>query len=145
MEGVRSPAQVFALVIGATLTVVGIVGFFYSASFATGDGTEREAVLGILDVNGWHNLVHIASGAIGLLVAGSYGGSRAYALGIGAIYLVVALLGFLAGNGDEIFNLIPVNSEDNFLHLLIGIAGVTAGIGTPATAPPSTQSSAAAA
>ena len=66
MEGVRSPAQVFALVIGATLTVAGIVGFFYNASFATGDGTARDAVLGVLDVNGWHNLFHIASGGIGL-------------------------------------------------------------------------------
>src|SRR5215208_4531932 len=140
MEGARSPAQVFALVIGATLTVVGIVGFFYSASFSTGDGTERDAVLGLLDVNGWHNLVHIASGAIGLLVCGSYAGSRAYALGLGVIYLAVTLLGFLAGNSDEIFNLIPVNTEDNFLHLLIGIAGVGAGLATPATAPPSTQS-----
>ena len=140
MEGGRSPAQVFALVIGATLTVAGIVGFFYDASFSTGDGTERDAVLGILDVNGWHNVVHIASGAIGLLVAGSYVGSRAYALGLGIIYLAVTLLGFLAGNGDEIFNLIPVNTENNVLHLLIGIAGVGAGLATPATAPPSTQS-----
>ena len=139
MEGVRSPAQVFALVIGATLTVAGIVGFFYNASFGTGDDTARDAVLGILDVNGWHNVVHIASGAIGLLVARSYAGSRAYALGLGAIYLIVALLGFLAGDGDEIFNLIPVNSEDNFLHLLIGLAGVGGGLATPGTAPPSTQ------
>jgi Domain of unknown function (DUF4383) len=139
MEGVRSPAQVFALVIGATLTVAGIVGFFYSASFATGDGTARDAVLGILDVNGWHNVVHIASGAIGLLLASSYSGSRVYALGIGAIYLVVALLGFLAGDGDEIFNLIPINTEDNLLHLLIAIGGVGAGLATPGTAPPSTQ------
>jgi hypothetical protein len=138
MEGVRSPAQVYALVIGATLTIVGIVGFFYSASFGTGDGTERDAVLGILEVNGWHNLVHIASGGIGLLVAGSYGGSRVYALGFGATYLLVALLGFLAGDGDEIFNLIPVNTEDNFLHLLIGLAGVGAGFATPATLAPST-------
>ena len=111
MEGVRSPAQVFALVIGATLTVAGIVGFFYNASFATGDGTARDAVLGVLDVNGWHNLFHIASGGIGLVVAGSYGGSRAYALGLGALYLLVALLGFLAGDGDEIVNLIPVTSR----------------------------------
>jgi hypothetical protein len=140
MEGVRSPAQVFALVIGATLTVAGIVGFFYSASFETGDASARDAVLGILDVIVWHNLVHIASGVIGLLVAGSYGGSRVYAIGIGLIYLAVALLGFLAGDGDEIFNLIPVNTEDNFLHLLIGFAGVGAGFATPATAPPSTQS-----
>jgi hypothetical protein len=128
----RTPAQVYALVIGLTLVVAGIVGFFYSASFGTGDGTERDAVLGILDVNGWHNLVHIATGAIGLAVAASYGGSRAYALGLGAVYLLVTALGFIAGNGDEIFNLIPVNTEDNVLHLLIGIAGVGAGLATPA-------------
>jgi hypothetical protein len=138
MEGERSPAQVYALVIGATLTVAGIVGFFYNADFGTGNGTPRDALLGILDVNGWHNVVHIASGAIGLLVARSYGGSRVYAVGLGAVYLVVALLGFMAGNGDEILNLIPVNTSDNFLHLLIGLAGVGGGLATPATLPPST-------
>jgi hypothetical protein len=129
----RSPAQVYALVIGLMLVAAGIAGFFYSASFATGDGTERDAVLGILDVNGWHNIVHLASGAVGLLVIGSYGGARAYALGLGAVYLLVTLLGFIAGDGEEIFNLIPVNTEDNFLHLLIGLAGIAAGLATPAT------------
>lgn len=124
--------------IGLTLVGAGILGFFYNASFGTGDGTSRDAVLGILDVNGWHNLVHILSGVAGLLVAGSYGGSRAYALGLGAVYLLIALLGFVAGNGDELFNLIPVNSEDNILHLLIGVAGVWAGLVTPATPAPST-------
>jgi len=129
----RSPAQVYALVIGLTLVVAGVVGFFYSASFSTGDGSERDAVLGILDVNGWHNLVHIASGAVGLLVAGSYRGARSYALGLGVVYLLVTLLGFIAGDGDEILNLIPVNTEDNFLHLLIAIAAIAAGLATPAT------------
>jgi len=133
----RSPAQLYALVIGLTLVVAGIAGFFYSASFSTGDGTERDAVLGVLDVNGWHNLVHIASGAIGLFVAASYGGARRYALGLGATYLLVAALGFIAGDGDEIFNLIPVNTEDNFLHILIGITGVGAGLAAPAREPES--------
>jgi len=131
----RSPAQLYALAIGLFLVVAGIAGFFYTASFSTGDGTERDAVLGILDVNGWHNLVHIASGAIGLAVAASYGGSRTYALGLGAVYLLITLLGFIAGDGEELFNLIPVNTEDNVLHLLIGIAGVGAGLATPATEP----------
>lgn len=134
----RSPAQVYALVIGLTLVVAGIVGFFYNASFSTGDGTERDAVLGILDVNAWHNLVHIASGVIGLAVASSYGGARTYAIAFGAVYLVVTLLGFIAGDGEEIFNLIPVNTEDNVLHLLIGISGIGAGLATPASSPPST-------
>ncbi len=134
----RSPAQAFAVVIGATLVVAGIAGFFYNASFGTGDGTDRDAVLGILDVNGWHNVVHVLSGAIGLALSGSYDGARVYAIGFGAIYLVIALLGFVAGDGDEIFNLIPVNTEDNVLHLLIGFAGVGAGLATPSTPAPST-------
>ncbi len=131
----RSPAQLYALVIGLTLVVAGIAGFFYSASFSTGDGTERDAVLGILDVNGWHNLVHIASGAIGLAVMGSYGGARTYALGLGTVYLLITVLGFIAGDGEELFNIIPVNTEDNVLHLLIGLAGVGAGLATPAAEP----------
>ena len=68
-------------------------------------------------------------------MAASYGGARVYALGLGAVYLVVAVLGFIAGNGDEILNLIPVNTEDNFLHLLIGLAGFAAGFATPAREP----------
>jgi Domain of unknown function (DUF4383) len=134
----RSPAQVFALVIGLTLVVAGIAGFFYNASFSTGDDLPRDAVIGILDVNGWHNVVHIATGVVGLALAGSYGGARGYALAVGVVYLLVAALGFAAGDGEEIFSLIPVNTEDNLLHLLIGISGLAAGLLTPATQPPST-------
>jgi hypothetical protein len=129
----RSPAQVYTLVIGLALVVIGIAGFFYIASFSSGDGAERDALLGIFHVNGWHNVLHIVSGAIGLVLAGSYAGARVYALGLGAVYLLVALLGFIAGDGGEIFGLIPVNTEDNFLHLLIGVAGIGAGLATPAT------------
>jgi hypothetical protein len=134
----RSPAQTYALVIGITLVAAGILGFFYNASFDTGDDLERDAVLGILDVNAWLNLVHIATGALGLAVAASYGNARLYALGLGVFYLVVTLLGFIAGDGEEIFNLIPVNTEDNVLHLLLGIAGVGAGLATPAVPRPTT-------
>jgi Domain of unknown function (DUF4383) len=133
----RSPAQVFALVIGLTLVVAGIAGFFYNASFSTGDDLPRDAVIGLLDVNGWHNLVHIVSGVIGLLLAGSYDGARLFALAGGAVYLVVAIVGFIAGDGGEIAGLVPVNTEDNVLHLLIAIAGLGAGLATPAVEPPS--------
>ena len=72
----RSPAQLYALIFGVTLVAAGIVGFFYEASFSSGNDAARDAVLGILDVNGWHNVFHIASGAIGLLLIRSYGGAR---------------------------------------------------------------------
>jgi hypothetical protein len=131
----RSPAQTYALVIGAALTVAGIVGFLYSSSF--GQPGHTDAVLGVLDVNGWHNLVHLLSGLLGLAVAGSYYGARRYAIGFGAVYAAVAIWGLVLGGGESILGIIPVNSEDNVLHVLIALAGLAAGLGTAPTPSPS--------
>jgi len=87
--------------------------------------------LGILDVNGWLNLVHIATGLVGLAAAGY--AARTYALAFGLIYLVVAIWGFTQtteGTGD-LLGLIPVNTENNFLHLILGLTGLAAGAATP--------------
>src|SRR3954468_9354792 len=135
----RSPAQIYALLFGITLVGAGIVGFFYSADF--GDPGKVDGVLGILDVNGWHNVVHIATGLIGLAVAGSYANARGYAIGFGAVYVAIAVWGFIAGDGSNLLGIIPVNTEDNFLHLLIGIAGLGAGFATPTVPAPSTMES----
>ena len=132
----RSPAQVYALLFGLILVAAGIVGFFYSSAF--GEPGKVDAVLGILDVNGWHNLVHIATGLIGLAVFTSYTNSRLYAIGLGALYVAIAVWGFILGSGSNLLGIIPINTEDNFLHLLIGIAGLGAGFGTPAVKPPTT-------
>ena len=51
---------------------------------------------------------------------------------------MITLFGFAAGNGGEILNLIPVNTGDNLLHLLVGFGGVAAGFATPASQAPST-------
>ena len=134
----RTPTQLYALIVGLGLVAGGILGFFYSASFATGDEIERKAVLGILDVNAWHNIVHIATGALALLFVGSYAASRAFALVFGATYLAVAILGFIVGDGEAIAGLVPVNTEDNILHVLIALAGLLAFASTPATPPPTT-------
>jgi ABC-type transport system involved in multi-copper enzyme maturation permease subunit len=131
----RSPAQYYALVFGATLVVAGIIGFFYSASF--GSPGKVDGVLGILDVNGWHNIVHIATGALGLLAL-SYSASRTYALGLGIVYVAVTIWGFAVGDGGQILGILPVNTEDNILHLLIGLIGLGAYAATPAAVKPTT-------
>jgi hypothetical protein len=123
----RTPAQLYALLIGAVLVGAGILGFFYSSSFETGDQVPRDAVLGILDVNGWHNVVHILTGALGLATFASAASARAYAFGLGAVYVVVTVWGFALGDGEVILNLVPINTEDNVLHLLIALAGLAAG------------------
>jgi uncharacterized protein DUF4383 len=134
----KSPAQLYALVVGATLVAAGIIGFFYNADFSTGDDVPRDAVLGLLDVNGWHNVVHVATGALGLLAMASLASARAYALGLGAVYLVVAAWGFAIGDGGVIAGLVPVNAADSVLHLALGAAGVAAGIASGAAAPTTT-------
>lgn len=129
MEG-ASPARLYATVVGAVLVIAGIIGFFYSASF--GSPGEVDDVFGILSVNAWHNIVHILTGAIGLLVAGY--AARQYALWLGIVYLIVAVWGFIIGSGDSILGFIPINTADNFLHLILGALGVLAAMATPRTA-----------
>jgi hypothetical protein len=120
-----TPASLYALLIGGVLLVAGIIGFFYSASF--GSPGSVDAVLGILDVNAWHNLVHIASGAAGLLAfASGPRASRTYALVFGVVYIVVAIWGFIIGSHESILGFLPVNTEDNILHVILGVLGIGA-------------------
>ena len=127
------------------LVGAGIIGFFYEASFAVGDEVVADKVFGILAVNGWHNLVHLAIG--GLLLAAAGAAARAAALFIGVLYLVLAGLGFIATGGDGItfvaengvlIDLVPVNDEDNWLHVILGVTGVIAGLASGRSAAPAT-------
>ena len=123
-----SPAKLYATLVGGVLVVAGIIGFFYSASF--GSPGEVDDVAGLFGVNGWHNLVHVLSGAVGLLVAGF--AARRYAFWLGIAYLGLALWGFVLGGGAHlVLGFFPVDTEDNFLHLALGLLGVGAALGTP--------------
>ena len=124
----QEPARLYALVVGLVLVLAGIVGFFYEPSF-TSDSSVRDGVLGMLDVNGWHNVVHIATGALGLVAfASGVSAARTYAFAIGAVYVIVAVWGFAIGDGQSILGIIPINTEDSVLHLLIGLTGIGAGV-----------------
>jgi hypothetical protein len=128
-----SPARLYCLLVGAVLVIAGIIGFFYEASFATGDSIRADDVFGVLAVNGWHNVVHTAIGALLLIAAGS--AARGAALFVGVLYIVLCVLGFIAtsnsgigfiAENDTLLRLVPVNNEDNVLHLVLGITGVIA-------------------
>ena len=127
--GDKTPAQLYSLVFGATLLLVGIIGFFVDSGFDAGSNVQGDELI-LFEVNGWHNLVHIASGALGLALAGSRTGARTFALGFGAVYLLVAIWGLITGD-NVLFGLIPVNGADNVLHLLIAGAGIAAGLASP--------------
>jgi hypothetical protein len=125
-----SPARLYASLVGATLVVFGIIGFFYSSSF--GSPGEVDDVFGVFAVNGWANVLHILTGTLGLFVAGY--ASRWYSLWLGAIYVVLAFWGFALGSGEAILGFMPVDIGTNLLHLVLGALGVAAALGTPRTA-----------
>ena len=117
-------AQLFCLVVGATLVLAGIIGFFYESAFSSDVGV-RDAVFGILDVNGWHNVVHLLTGVVSLWFAfRPEAMARMWALAFGLVYVAVAVWGFAIGDGESILSIIPVNTEDNVLHAILGVAGV---------------------
>jgi stage V sporulation protein SpoVS len=122
---ISSPARIYALAVGVVLVAAGILGFFYESAF-TSDESVRGAVLGILDVNGWHNVVHIATGALGIAMSRTLASARTYCLVFGIVYLVVCVWGFAAGNDGSILSIVPVNTEDNVLHLLLAAGGFAA-------------------
>lgn len=89
-------------------------------------------MFGVFDVNGWHNLVHVVTGLVALAMANTR--AREFALGFAGVYLLIAIWGFVLGDGGAILSVIPVNTADNILHLLLALGGgavyaLTAGSG----------------
>jgi Domain of unknown function (DUF4383) len=125
-----SPGRLYATLVGGLLVVLGIVGFFYSASF--GGPGKVDQMFGALAVNGWLNALHVLTGALGLLVAGF--AARRYALLIGALYLALAVWGFVLGGEATILGFLPANTGDDLLHLALGLLGLAAAAASSSTA-----------
>jgi Domain of unknown function (DUF4383) len=126
----RSAAQWFCLVIGGTLVLIGLLGFLAEATFDTSAGSVPGAVDGenlvLFEVNGWHNVVHILSGAFLLALSGRHRTARTAALAFGAIYAVVTVIGLI--DGHDVLGLIPVNPADNVLHILLTVTALAVGL-----------------
>jgi hypothetical protein len=124
-RGDKTPAQLFAYLVGAVLILAGIVGFFADSAFDTGNGIDGDKLLGILEVNGIHNLVHIGSGLLLLAVAPKRATARYGVLAFGAVYAIVTIIGL--ADGEDVLGLIPVNPADNVLHIALTAAALLAG------------------
>lgn len=117
-------AQLYAGIAGLVLLVVGIAGFFVDSSFDTGSTVQGDTLLGF-EVNGWHNLVHVASGVLGLAAATRPAPARTFALAFGAAYAVVFIWGLA---DDTVLWSVPVNGADHVLHALLAGLGLAAGL-----------------
>ena len=133
-DSTRTTTQVVAGVVGAVFLAVGILGFVPGITSNLGDltfaGHESDAkLLGIFEVSVLHNIVHLLFGVLGLWAARSAAVARPYLLFGGAVYLVLTLYGVVIDQGSAA-NFVPVNTADNWLHLVLGLGMVGAGIVT---------------
>jgi hypothetical protein len=129
----ETPVQKAALVFGIVFLIVGLGGFipgltanFESMSFA---GHESEALLmGIFQVSVLHNLVHILFGVAGVAFARTYRGSRQYLIVGGVIYALLWLYGLFVAGQEHGGNFVPLNSADNWLHLVLALSMLALGL-----------------
>lgn len=130
--GARRPVQTAALAVGIVFLLVGILGFipgvttnYSSMAFA---GHQSEAMLlGLFQVSVLHNIVHLLFGVAGLAMARSIAGARNFLIWGGVIYAVLWIYGLLIDQ-DSAANFVPVNSADNWLHLLLAVGMIALGV-----------------
>ena len=113
-----------AIIIGLIFVAVGLLGYVDNPIV----GSSSEAIFHTDNV---HNIVHIVSGALFLLVAFAAPGSAAGFLKLfGIVYLAIGVVGFVQYGTDgmgKVLGFLHVNGPDNFLHVGLGLVIFFAG------------------
>lgn len=116
-------AKTWAMVVGWILIVLGVLGFI-SNPLVGGTGYFHADMM--------HNVIHLILGAV-LLWAAYKSSSKAASVmkWEGIIFLILAILGFIelgsSGTGS-LLGLAEANGADNWLHLILGVVLVWAGM-----------------
>jgi hypothetical protein len=118
--------------ITAVFLAVGLLGFvpgvttnYDTVAFA---GHQSGALLfGVFAVSILHNLVHLAFGAVGLLMARTAARARMFLIGGGVIYLLLCIYGLVIDKSSGA-NVIPLNAADDWLHFGLGLGMITLGL-----------------
>lgn len=120
-----------ALAVAAVFLIVGVAGFVPGLTSRLdrlqwyGHHSDPGAqLLGTFDISVAHNLVHLAFGIAGLLMARTFARARLYLIGGGLIYLALWIYGLTSMTPRE---LLPLNSADNWLHFGLGLVMVLLG------------------
>lgn len=123
----QSPNRLVATAFGAVYLLVGLLGFADTGGVGF-FATEGGLILGIFEVNVFHNVAHLLIGAA-LLIAGlkSVPAAKAVNTTVGAAYLLLGVVGlFLVGTA---VNVLAINAADNVLHFASAVLLLAIGLG----------------
>ncbi len=110
------------LVFGIVFILIGVLWFVPAVTTATTMEGHR-LLLGIFEVNLWHNIIHLASGVVALLCCSSALASKRYFQIFGIVYGLVAVLGFFDVEGP-LLGLVAHNMADIWLHVVITVTSL---------------------
>ncbi len=120
-------ARTYAGIVGVVIILVGVVGLL----------AGEEPLFGLVNIDIVEDLVHLLTG--GLLAYVGFGQrdeglARNVVGGLGAVYLLVGLLGFVV---PMLLGLIPhgFSVVDNIIHLALGVAGLAVAFSSRGGAP----------
>jgi hypothetical protein len=119
-------------VVAVVFLLVGVLGFipgitteYDTMTFA---GHHSEAMLlGVFAVSVLHNIVHLLFGVVGLLMARTVAGAVGFLVWGGVVYLGLWIYGLLIDQ-ETAANFVPVNTADNWLHLVLGAVMLGLGV-----------------
>jgi hypothetical protein len=128
----RHPVQLVATIFGVVFLLIGILGFvpgittnYDQLTFA--GPMSGAMLLGLFAVSILHNIVHLAFGVAGLLLARTASGARNYLIVGGVVYAVIWIYGLITDPMSSA-NFVPLNTADNWLHLILAIAMIGLGV-----------------
>jgi len=129
------PNRLLGLALGVVYMVIGIFGFFLTSDtgFAATVGPK---ILDLFQTNPLHNLVHLVLG-IALFTAALVGTRVAKTVNItlGALFLLVGVVGVLLASGPNPLNVLAINGADNVLNFATAVVLLCVGLGADRPAP----------
>jgi len=123
----KSPNRLLATVFGAVYLLVGLLGFTVTGDVDFFD-TEGGLLLGLFEVNIFHNVAHLLIG--GALLIGGLSNVRAAKganITVGAAYLLLGIIGLFLIESPA--NILAINAADNVLHFASAAVLLAVGLG----------------
>ena len=127
----RTTLQKMAALFGVVFLLITVLGFIPGITQDTDElftfGEPGALLLGIFGVNVVENIVHLLFGIAGLAMARTHASSRTYFLGGGVLYLIIGAFYLVVGHENSL-NFIGVNTESDYLHLVLGVLMLVFGL-----------------
>ncbi|WP_425483910.1 DUF4383 domain-containing protein [Fodinicola acaciae] len=127
-----APIRLVATIVSAAFLLVGVLGFIPGVTSNYGmlmfAGHHSGAMLlGLFTVSVLHNIVHLAFGVVGLVLARTMTGAYWFLIGGGIVYLILWIYGLVIDQAS-MANFVPINTADNWLHFGLGVAMIILGV-----------------